>query len=231
MFEPLNGADVNPDKLFNYLDGKLPEHERAAVEEELMSSAEARREFDVARHIHSASQGSAEKLEVVLPETSETQRGRRIARQIFLAALVLVALNVGFGLVYIARHEASNPNRALLEKQSRAQLQQALDKAAAAALTPPPLGIVELTVRAAPNTAATVQDEIAQMATRLGGNVTKGIPDNGRTEVLTELPAKRAAEFRDAVANLAGSTTSGTIPSTVKPEEKISIVVQIAEAK
>jgi hypothetical protein len=126
---------VNPDKLFNYLDGKLPEQERAAVEEELMNSAEARREFDVARRIHGASHGAREKLEIVAPET---QRGRRIARQVFLAALVLVAMNVVLGLLYIAHHEAKNPNRALLEQQSRAQLQQALDKAAASALTPPP---------------------------------------------------------------------------------------------
>ena len=222
---------MNPDKLFNYLDGKLPPHEREAVEEELINSAEARREFEVARCIHSASHGAPEKLEIVSPETQAAQRGRRIARQVFLAALVLVAMNVGLGLVYIAHHESKNPNHELLEKQSRAQLQQALDKAAAAALTPPPLGIVELKVNVGRGTAARVEDEIAQVAARLGGLATKGIPDNGRNEVLTELPAKRAAEFRDAVANLAGTTVAGAVPSTLNPEEKISIVVQIAETK
>ena len=43
---------MNPDKLFDYLDGKLPDHERKAVEERLMSDPTARREFDVARRIH-----------------------------------------------------------------------------------------------------------------------------------------------------------------------------------
>ena len=42
---------MNPDKLFDYLDGKLPDHERQALEERLMSDASARREFDVARRI------------------------------------------------------------------------------------------------------------------------------------------------------------------------------------
>jgi anti-sigma factor RsiW len=45
---------MNPDKLFDYLDGKLPDHERKAVEERLMSDPTARREFDVARRIHAS---------------------------------------------------------------------------------------------------------------------------------------------------------------------------------
>src|SRR5438270_7384653 len=81
----------------------------------------------------------------ILSEMSEetAARGRRMARQVGLAFIVLVAMNVLLGLVYIAHHESKNPNRQLLDKQARENLRQSLEKAAAATLTPPPLGVRE----------------------------------------------------------------------------------------
>ncbi len=223
---------MNPDKLFDYLDGKLSEHERHALEEELMNNAEARREFEVARRIHSATGGEREHLEVIDEMQESRPRGRRATRQILLATLVLVGVNVGAGLLYIAHHEAKNPNRALLEKQSRAQLQQALEKAAAASLTPPPLGLAEIKVTAEPDRAGMVADEIVQLATRLEGSATKGIPDGERIEVLVEITAKRINEFQSALTNLAGAKgTSVATPSTSHDDEKISVVVQVSEGK
>ncbi len=225
---------MNPDRLFNYLDGKLPEHERNALEEELMYDAEARREFEVARRIHSATRGSRENLEVLDERVEEVPRGKTKAKQVLFAALVLVAMNVSLGLLYIAHHEAKNPNRALLEKQSRDQLQQALEKAAAAgALTPPPLGVEEMRVRAQPGHAGTVADEIGKLATRLGGTPTKGIPEDGRVKVLVEIAVKRVDEFRAALVNLGGLTDGSAnfaIPSGGS-EEKISLIVQVTEEK
>ena len=43
---------MNPDKLFDYLDGRLAPSERAALEERLMSDKQLQREFAVARQIH-----------------------------------------------------------------------------------------------------------------------------------------------------------------------------------
>ena len=40
---------MNPDKLFDYLDGKLSPADRTALEEKLMSDPQLRREFNVAR--------------------------------------------------------------------------------------------------------------------------------------------------------------------------------------
>jgi len=93
---------MNPDKLFDYLDGKLPDHERQALEERLMSDASARREFDVARRIHASMRENQSDRPEILSEMSEetAARGRRMARQVGLAFIVLVAMNVLLGLVY-----------------------------------------------------------------------------------------------------------------------------------
>jgi anti-sigma factor RsiW len=225
---------MNPDKLFDYLDGRLPEHERRALEEQLMNDAEARREFEVARRIHAATRGGREHLEILDTTVVNQPQGRRAARQILLATLVLVAVNVFLGLLYIAHHESKNPNRALLDKQSREQLREALDKAAAGALTPPPLGVAELNVTVEKGRRQSVADEIVQLAMRLKGMATAGIPDGGAVKVLVEIAAERGKEFRDAVGNLDGVKEVGgntSLPTGTDPREKISIVMQLTEAK
>jgi ferric-dicitrate binding protein FerR (iron transport regulator) len=106
---------MNPDKLFDYLDGKLPDHERQALEERLMSDASVRREFDVARRIHAGMRENQSDRPEILSEMSEetAARGRRMARQVGLAFIVLVAMNVLLGLVYIAHHESKKPESAI----------------------------------------------------------------------------------------------------------------------
>lgn len=223
---------MNPDKLFDYLDGRLPEHERHVVEELLMNDAEARREFEVARRIHAATGGGREHLEIVGEIVGDQSRGRRVVRQILLATLVLVAVNVLLGLLYIAHHESKNPNRALLEKQSREQLREALDKAAAGALTPPPLGVTELNVTVEKSRAETVAGEIVQLTTRLKGTATAGIPDDTGLKVLVEIAAGRSEEFRDALRNLDGvKEIGGNARMPAGANGEISIVVQLTEAK
>lgn len=229
---PPHDCRVNPDKLFNYLDGKLPEHERLAVEEELMNSSESRREFEVARRIHSATHAGRENFEIIDERQDTRPPGRRAARQILLATLVLVAVNVVLGLLYIAHHEASNPNRALLEKQSREQLRQALEKTAAASLTAPPLGVAELHLTTEPGRTETVADEIVQLATRLKGTATKGIADDEGVKVLVEIAATQAGEFQAALHNLGGLPSANiALPDQAKGEEKISLVVQVSERR
>src|ERR1044071_2918391 len=43
---------MNPDKLFDYLEGRLPEAERRALEQRLVSDEQLRREVAVARQIY-----------------------------------------------------------------------------------------------------------------------------------------------------------------------------------
>jgi hypothetical protein len=224
---------MNPDKLFDYLEGKLPDHERQALEERLIADASARREFDVARRIHASMRENQSDRPEILSEMSEetAARGRRMARQVGLAFIVLVTMNVLLGLVYIAHHESKNPNRQLLDKQAREQLRQALEKAAAAAFTPPPLGVGEFQVTTERRQSDSVANEIVKAAQKFLGTATKGVPDNDRIQVLVEIPANHTAEFKSSLALLVGVKEVNGEVSTANSSEKISIILQLTEAK
>ena len=91
---------MNPDKLFDYLDGKLSPNERAELEERLMSDPEARRELAVARQIH-ASMGDSREVDGIADPALISERGPVLARRIMIAFIVLVFANVGFGIYAI----------------------------------------------------------------------------------------------------------------------------------
>ena len=220
---------MNPDKLFDYLEGRLPATERAALEQRLLSDKPLQRELAVARQIHAGMRGDSR--EVLLPPRSDvTEQGRKMALRVGAAFIVLMAVNVGIGLWLIARHETKNPNRALLEKQMREQITNSLEHAAAT-FTPAPLGVGEIVVPAAAGKLETVADEVVTIATRFSGSATKGLADQGRLSVLVDLPSSREPEFRAAISSITGeappgSATPGTAAATT---EKKSFVVQIVE--
>lgn len=231
---------MNPDKLFDYLEGRLPAGERAALEEQLISDKQLQRELAVARQIHAGMRGDSR--EVLLPPTQDaiTEQGRKMALRVGAAFIVLMAVNVGIGLWLIARHETKNPNRSLLETQMRDQIAKSLEHAAAT-FTPAPLGVGEIMVPVATGKLETVADEVVAIATRSGGSATKGLADQGRLSVLVDLPSSRESEFRAAISLMIGGPLPGsatpatasqqpgsTIPAT---DEKKSFVVQIVEAK
>src|SRR5438093_13392206 len=100
---------MNPDKLFDYLEGRLPAAERAALEQQLISDRQLQRELAVARQIHAGMRGDSR--EVLLPfEPAVTEQGRKMALRVGAAFIILMAVNVGFGLWMIAGREPKNPN-------------------------------------------------------------------------------------------------------------------------
>jgi anti-sigma factor RsiW len=223
---------MNPDKLFDYLDGRLPAAERTALEERLISDKQLQRELAVALQIHAGMRGDSR--EVLLPPRPDvTEQGRKMALRVGTAFIILMAVNVGFGLWLIARHETKNPNRALLETQMREQIAKSIERAAAT-LTPAPnaLGVSEITVSAATGNFDAVADEVVTIASRFGGSATKGLPDQGRLSVLVDLPSNRESEFRAAIESIGGrgSATAqepgSAIPATA---EKKSFILQIVE--
>ena len=224
---------MNPDKLFDYLDGRLSVAERTALEEQLISDRQLQRELTVARRIHASMHGDSR--EVLLPsETDVSARGRKMALRVGVAFIVLMAVNVGVGLWLIARHETKNPNRALLETQMRQQLAKSLEHAAEAALTPAPLGVSEITIAAAPGRLDDVANEVATIAGRLGGSATKGLPDKNHISVLVDVPSNRGPEFGAAIASLAGGAPNLAAPSppetVAQSSEEKSFAVQIVES-
>src|SRR5437660_4268637 len=104
------------------------------------------------------------------PRPGLTEQGRKMALRVGAAFIILMAVNVGFGLWLIARHETKNPNRALLETQMREQIAKSLERAAAT-FTPVPnaLGVSEITIPAATGKVDSVADEVVAIASRCGG--------------------------------------------------------------
>jgi len=228
---------MSPDKLFDYLDGRLTSSERAALEERLMSDEQLQRELAVARQIHAGMRGDSQ--EVVLPAPPDvSEQGRKMAIRIGVAFMVLMFVNVGIGLWFIFRHESNNPNRPLLEAQMREQIAKSIERAAALTPAPNVLGVTEITIPAEKGKLHAIADKVVAIVSELGGSATKGVPDAGRLSILVDVPANRESEFRSAVASIGGrspgssafaeATADRPIPAT---GEKKSFVVQIVEAK
>src|SRR5216117_4014522 len=158
---------MNPDKLFDYLQGRLPAAERAALEERLSSDKQLQRELAVAQQIYAGMRGDSREI-LQSPRPGVTEQGRKMALRVGAAFIVLMAVNVGFGLWLIARHETKNPNRALLEAQAREQIMKSLQQAAATALTASPsFGVSEITISAAQGRLHVVANEIVAPAGQL----------------------------------------------------------------
>jgi hypothetical protein len=235
---------VNPDKLFDYLDGRLLPAERAALEERLMSDKQLQRELAVARQIHAGMQGDSR--EVLLPTPEDiSERGHNMAIRIGAAFMVLVFVNVGIGLWFIFKHESDNPNRPLLERQMREQIAKSIERAAAT-FTPEPnaLGVSEMIIRAESGKLDAVANDVVAIVSRSGGSATKGVPDEGRLSILVDVPANRESDFRNAIASLGGESlkSSNSItaqePESSRPvaakataaAEKKSFIVKIVES-
>jgi hypothetical protein len=233
---------MNPDKLFDYLEGTLSPKERTALEEQLMSDEQLQREFAVARQIHAGMRGDSR--EVVLPAPPDLpEQGRKMAIRIGVAFMVLMFVNVGIGLWFIFRHESKNPNRPLLEAQMREQIAKSIERAAAFTPAPNVLGVSEITIPAETGKLDAVADRVVSIVSEFGGSAAKGVPDAGRLSILVDLPAKRESEFRTAVASIgteglrssasAKATADKRTPATeARPAtgEKKSFIVQIVEA-
>jgi hypothetical protein len=226
---------MNPDKLFDYLEGRLSPKERASLEEQLTSDKQLQREFAVARQIHAGMRGDSR--EVVFPAPPDVpEQGRKMAIRIGVAFMVLMFVNVGIGLWFIFRHESKNPNRPLLEAQMREQIAKSIKHAATLTPAPNALGVTEITIHAEKEKFDAVADKVVATVSELGGSATKGVPDAGRLSILVDLPAGRESEFRDAVASIQGGGSSESPAGSPEPgspapaaAEKKSFVVQIVE--
>ena len=239
---------MNPDKLFDYLEGRLSPKQRADLEEQLMSDKQLQREFAVAQQIHAGMRG--ETREVVIPAPVDiSENGRKMAIRIGVAFMVLMFVNVGIGLWFILRHESKNPNRPLLEAQMREQIAKSIERAATLTPAPDALGVSEITIPAETGKLDSVADKVVAVVSELGGSATKGVGDKGRVSILVDIPANRESEFRAAVASLEGvvSPKSAAPVKSLEPGssayadatadrptlgtgDKKSFVVQIVEA-
>ena len=214
---------MNPDKLFDYLDGKLSSNERAELEERFMSDPEARRELAVARQIH-ASMGESREVVGVADATSTSERGAVLARRIMSVFIVLVGLNVAFGIYAIFFMKNKQRTRESTE-QNRTEFAQSLARTAEAALPTPSLEIEEIKFNAPVAGQESTADRVIDGAKQVGGSGTKGLADEHGILIFAEVPTARLNEFRDLMRKL-----GATVPAPVavpNPGEKMILQVRI----
>ena len=228
---------MNPDKLFDYLDGRLSPADRTALEEKLMSDPQLRKQFDIAREIHRS--GGGEKREV-LAETddpAELERRGKLGRRIATAAIVLVFLNVAVGLAVIyGKNKKPKPDTK--EAEIRQQLEASLGAAAQNAMPPPSFVEGEIKLTAPRTQWEQIADRIVTAASAFGGSAAKALPDENVMSVIVEIPSHRDAEFRRALNSAATINPMPDFAPAVKQDapraeeknERTILQVRIAEA-
>jgi hypothetical protein len=215
---------MNPDKLFDYLDGKLSPKARAELEDLFMSDPEARRELAVARQIH-ASMGDSREIVGIADASSPSDRGPILARRIMIAFMVLVFVNVAFGIYAIFFMKNKQRLRERTE-QNRTELTQSLSQTAAAALPTPTLGVEEITFNAPATEQVTVAEKVIAAASQSGGSAAKGLSNENGILIFAEIPTTRLNEFREALKKLGATVPVATAESNVG--EKIILQVRIS---
>lgn len=214
---------MNPDKLFDYLDGKLTPADRTALEEKLMSDAQLRAQFQIAREIHRTGGVSREMVQPV-EDPAEIERGGRLGRRILIGAIVLVFANVFIGLGVIAFKSKKPAAVDAREAEIRRQLAASLGAAAQNAMPAPSLSDDVIALTASKTEWDNLSASIGAAAEACGGSALKDASDAGVTMTVS-LPRARVAEFRQRVlgpnsASKAASTGSG---------ETATIQIHIAE--
>ncbi|MDQ6939868.1 MAG: hypothetical protein M3119_06890 [Verrucomicrobiota bacterium] len=210
---------MNPDKLFDYLEGKLSPADRTELEERLMSDAQLRREFNIAREIH-RSGGGAREVIVADDDPAIVQRGARLGPRIATAAMILVMLNVAGGLGVIAWKSKKSEGTTRKEAEIRKQLQDSLGAAAQKAMPAPLFSADEIPLTAPRTEWEDMASRIIAGAATFGGSGTKGLPDDNVMTVVVDIPQSRAAEFREALS----------AASTISPMPAISPGADLAAA-
>jgi anti-sigma factor RsiW len=188
---------MSPDKLFDYLDGKLSPEQREKVEEQLVSDAHARRELAAAREIHSHMRDSRE---ILLVDEATNNRGAIWGRRVAIWSVALVFLNVVFALYaigFLKKKERARP----AETQNQ-QLVQALEKAAVSAMPTPSLEIDEIKLEVPAKQREAMASKVIAAANQSGGSAVKGLGNENGILLFAEIPVERVKDFDDSLKKL-----------------------------
>jgi anti-sigma factor RsiW len=218
---------MNPDKLFDYLEGKLSPSERAELEERLMSNPQLRRELTIARQIHAAERGDSREIISVAEPTLE-ERGAVLGRRIAIAFAVLVFANVVFGIYAIAFMKQKEKARANTE-QNRSELAESLARTAAVELPTPSFDVEEIKFTAPVAEQDKLANKIIAAAKQAGGSGTKGLADQQGVLLFAEVPTARLNDFRESMKRL--GATLPAAPVEPKAGEKAILQLRIVSAQ
>ena len=219
-------SKMNPDKLFDYLEGKLSPNERTELEERLMSDPQLRRELTVARQIHADGRDSREVFGALEPAVEE--RGAVLGRRFATAFAVLVFANVVFGIYAIAFMKTKERTR-LNTEQNRTELAESLARTAAVALPTPSFDVEEITFTAQVKDQDKLASKIIAAAKQAGGSGTKGLADQKGVLLFAEVPTARLDDFRESMKKL--GATLPAVPVEPKAGDKAILQLRIVSAQ
>jgi anti-sigma factor RsiW len=225
---------MNPEKLFDYLEGNLTAEERAQLEAQLATDPQLQRELAIAREMHRRSRGSREVLgeseEIDIPAAPSSKLGRRLIA--VFALLVLVNVLVGIAFIIGNKKSEKPADLRARELAMRQQLTASLQKTAETALPAPTLTADQIHLSAPASEHEALANNVVMLATQCGGSAAKAPPDNAGITVLADIPASREDEFRQALAPLAQADFSSPAPRREKSaaRERINIYVRITQA-
>lgn len=216
---------MNPDKLFDYLDGNLPAHERAELEAQLARDAELQRELAIAREIHRGMRNRLSSREVFPPlEELEQQRGAKIGRAVAVAFAVLVFVNVLIGIAFIV---GLHKPRKSPPPNVQQQIATSVQKAAESALPAPTLSSDDIVLFAPASEQESAANKIIAVANDFGGSATKALPNDQGTTVIAELPPSREHDFRLALVPLGAPLPPLDVQTSATPAGNSLRVVQV----
>jgi anti-sigma factor RsiW len=218
---------VSPNKLFDYLDGKLPSQERAELEAQMANDSNLLRQLAIARKLRDAMPGSPEMVGSL--DESADRRGAVLSRRVALAFIVLVFLNVFIGLwfIFLKQKQSSKPR----DLEVQRQVEQSLAKAAVAAMPTPNIEADEIKISASPQQREEeVADKVIATATAAGGSAAKALNDESGIVVLVDIPKNRERDFRQNLVALGASKPVTIEEQAASPNKRKFLQVHVTKA-
>jgi anti-sigma factor RsiW len=219
---------MNPEKLFDYLEGKFGAEERAAFEQQLADDPQLQRELAIAREMHRRSRGSREVLgeredpEIPLPP-------KPLGRRLITAFAALVLLNVFVGIAFIIGRKNGTGEQRAREEETRRQLASSLERSAETSL-PLPTIADEIHLPAVASERERIATSVIVLAQQAGGSAAKAPPDDKGITIVVDLPSTRADEFRRALAPLAPADYSPRPEPSPSAQKRTILQVRIGDA-
>jgi hypothetical protein len=218
---------MSPEKLFDYLEGKFGDEERAAFEEQLATDPQLQRELAVAREMHGRARGSREIVGDQDPDIPLPASG--LGRKVITAFAALVLLNVLVGIFFIIGKKKGTGELRAREEATRQQLASTLQKTAENSMPLPTIGD-EIRLPAAMTERDRIANNVVQLAQQAGGSAAKAPPDDEGVTIVIDLPSTRADEFRHSLAPLAPPEYSPAPEPSPSAEKRTILQVRVGDS-
>jgi hypothetical protein len=215
---------LSPQKLFDYLDGKLPTQEREELEEKMANDSNLLRQLAIARKLRESMPGSQEIVGSL--EDATNRRGAILSRRVGLAFIVLVFVNVFIGLWFIFHSKTQSPR----DSDVRRQVEQALKSAAVSAMPTPNIEADEIKLSASSGESEAVASKVIVAAQQAAGSGAKTLTDETGTIVLVDIPKNREMDFRRALVPLGAAIPPAVEEKPAQPNERKFLQVRVTKS-